>query len=137
MGASGYLPQIGTLSGNPVASVAGIATLKILSKAGAYEEIFETGRVLMAGIEDILKSCGVEAQVIGEPPLFDVVFGSGSLDDYRAVAACDISLLGKFNQSLRSNGVLKGDTKFYVSLAHTSEDVQRTLEAVDLSIKGL
>jgi|TARA_Y100000590_G_scaffold382262_1_gene452066 glutamate-1-semialdehyde 2,1-aminomutase len=137
VGASGYLPQIGTLSGNPVASVAGIATLKILSKAGAYEEIFETGRVLMAGIEDILKSCGVEAQVIGEPPLFDVVFGSGSLDDYRAVAACDISLLGKFNQSLRSNGVLKGDTKFYVSLAHTSEDVQRTLEAVDLSIKGL
>ncbi len=137
VGASGYLPQIGTLSGNPVASVAGIATLKILSKAGVYDEIFETGRVLIAGIEDILNSYGLEAQVIGEPPLFDVVFGSGPLDDYRAVAACDASLLGRFNQSLRSNGVLKGDTKFYVSLAHTSEDVQRTLEAVDRSIKSL
>lgn len=137
VGAGRHLPQIGTLSGNPVASAAGLATLKILSKTGTYEELFEIGRSLISGIEDILKTRNVEAQVIGEPPLFDVVFGSGPLEDYRALAACDSSLLQKFNQRLRECGVLKGDTKFYISLAHTSEDVQRTLEAVDRSIRSL
>src|SRR5437016_977075 len=74
VGDEGFLVQIGTLSGNPVASAAGLATLEILKRPGAYERIFATGRELMGALGELLKANGVTAQVIGEPPLFDAVF---------------------------------------------------------------
>lgn len=126
----GHLTQIGTLSGNPVASAAGLATLAILRRPGAYEQIFATGRELIAGIEDLLKRSGIAARVIGEPPLFDVLFSAEEARDYRATARADGAKLKRFNTSLRQRGVLKGDSKFYVSLAHTGEDVRHTLDAV-------
>ncbi len=122
--------QIGTLSGNPVAAAAGLATLEILRRPGAYEQIFATGRELMGGIEDLLKRAGLAAQVIGEPPLFDVLFSDGDARDYRGTARADGAKLKRFNALLRERGVLKGDSKFYVSLAHTGEDVRHTLDAV-------
>ena len=122
--------QIGTLSGNPVAAAAGLATLEILRRPGAYEQIFATGRELMGGMEDLLKRAGFAAQVIGEPPLFDVLFTDEDARDYRGTARADAAKLKRFNALLRERGVLKGDSKFYVSLAHTGEDVRHTLEAV-------
>ncbi len=122
--------QIGTLSGNPVAAAAGLATLEILRRPGAYEQIFATGRELMGGMEDLLKRVGIPAQVIGEPPLFDVLFGDQDARDYRGTTRADGAKLKRFNALLRERGVLKGDSKFYVSLAHTGEDVRNTLDAV-------
>src|SRR3954470_16144422 len=72
-----FLTQIGTLSGNPVAAVAGLATLEILRRPGAYEKVFATGRELMAGISAMLERVGLPAQVIGVPPLFDIVYAAG------------------------------------------------------------
>ena len=69
-----FLFQVGTLSGNPVASIAGLATLEVLKRPGAYEQVFATGRELMAALDGLLKKAGIKAQVIGEPPLFDVLF---------------------------------------------------------------
>jgi glutamate-1-semialdehyde 2,1-aminomutase len=75
--------QVGTLSGNPVAAAAGLATLEILKRPGAYERIFATGRELMRALAELLKVNGVTAQVTGEPPLFDAVFSGGPVHDYR------------------------------------------------------
>ena len=51
-----FLFQVGTLSGNPVASAAGLATLEILRRPGAYERLFATGRTLMAALRDLLRA---------------------------------------------------------------------------------
>lgn len=133
----GFMTQIGTLSGNPVASAAGLATLDILQRPGAYEKIFATGHTLMRGIEELLKGVDLPARVIGEAPLFDVLFSDQDAHDYRGTARADGARLKRFNMLLRERGVLKGDSKFYVSLAHTDEDVRRTLGAVAGALEAL
>jgi glutamate-1-semialdehyde 2,1-aminomutase len=124
-----FLVQIGTLSGNPVASAAGLATLEILRRPGAYERIFATGRELRAALEDSLKRAGLQAQVMGEPPLFDVVFGSTGIRDYRGVLRGDAEMLRTFNRLLLQRGILKGESKYYISLAHDAADIAKTKEA--------
>jgi glutamate-1-semialdehyde 2,1-aminomutase len=131
-----YLTQIGTLSGNPVASVAGLKTLEILKRPGAYERVFATGRELMAGISGLLRDSGLSAQVIGEPPLFDIIYTSDDMTDYRSTLRNDTEMQKRFNVRLREAGILKGDTKFYVSLAHDAADISHTLEAVASAIKA-
>src|ERR1700740_2595730 len=74
VGDDGVLMQVGTLSGNPGAAAAGLATLEILQRPGAYERLFATGRELMGTLAELLQRKGIDAQVTGEPPLFHAVF---------------------------------------------------------------
>ena len=129
VGDEGFLVQIGTLSGNPVAAAAGLATLEILRRPGAYERLFATGRELMGTLAELLKGNGLAGQVTGEPPLFDVVFSGEPVRDYRGTLRGDAEMLRRFNALLRDCGVLKGESKYYVSLAHTPDDVRLTREA--------
>jgi glutamate-1-semialdehyde 2,1-aminomutase len=132
-----FMTQIGTLSGNPVAAAAGLATLSVLRQPGAYERIFETGRTLMSGLSDMLATAGVPGQVIGEPPLFDVLFTDSALSDYRGTLTNDTDRAGRFNASLRDSGILKGPSKFYVSLAHDEADIAQTLGAFKTALAVL
>src|SRR5471030_2371334 len=132
-----FLFQIGTLSGNPVASIAGLATLDVLKRPGAYEQVFKTGRTLMAALSDMLKNAGIKAQVIGEPPLFDIIFTDHPIKDYRDTLKADKAVLGRFNKLLRERGIMKGESKYYVSLAHTQADIDQTIEAWAGAIKEL
>jgi glutamate-1-semialdehyde 2,1-aminomutase len=129
VGDENYLVQIGTLSGNPVAAAAGLATLAILRRPGAYEQIHATGKELMAALGDLLRKAGIAAQISGEPPLFDVVFSAEKVRDYRTTLAGDAELMRRFNALLRERGILKGESKYYISLAHTPEDIQFTIDA--------
>ena len=124
-----FIFQVGTLSGNPVAAVAGLATLEILKRPGAYEGVFATGRELMKTLDDLLKKAGIAAQVIGEPPLFDVVFTDQPIKDYRDTLKGDKAIATRFNQLLRARGIMKGESKYYVSLAHTRADIDHTIGA--------
>jgi glutamate-1-semialdehyde 2,1-aminomutase len=121
--------QIGTLSGNPVAAAAGLATLEILRRPGAYERLFATGRELMGTLDRLLREAGIPAQIIGEPPLFDVVFTPEPIRDYRGVLKGDAALARRFNALLRERGIMKGEQKYYISLAHDDDDVRFTKEA--------
>src|SRR6266446_3968765 len=118
-----YLFQVGTLSGNPVAAVAGLATLEVLRRPGAYEQVFATGRTLMKSLDELLKKAGFKATVIGEPPLFDVVFTDQPIKDYRDTLKGEKAMATRFNQLLRERGLMKGESKYYVSLAHTQADI--------------
>jgi glutamate-1-semialdehyde 2,1-aminomutase len=131
-----FLTQIGTLSGNPVAAVAGLTTLEILRRPGAYEKVFATGRELMAGISGMLQKAGLPAQVIGVPPLFDIVYTAGDVSDYRAMLRADIEMQRRFNRRLREAGIMKGESKFYVSLAHDAADIRHTLGAVSAAVEA-
>ncbi len=137
VGDVGFLTQIGTLSGNPVAASAGLATLEILRRPGAYERLFATGRELMGALADLLKRKGLAAQVVGEPPLFDVVFTSEAVRDYRGTLRGDGDMLRRFNAALRERGILKGESKYYVSLAHTPDDIRHTIDAWTSAIEVL
>jgi glutamate-1-semialdehyde 2,1-aminomutase len=128
------LPQIGTLSGNPIASAAGLATLEILREPGVYDRVFATGRRLMDALSGMIRDAGLPAQVVGMPVLFDVMFVEGEVANYRDTLRQDGDALKRFNAVLRSNGVLKGDTKFYVSIAHDDADVAQTIAAFRAAI---
>ena len=135
--AGGFLPQIGTLSGNPVAAAAGLKTLEILRREGTYERIFATGQRLKDELQRMLNEAEIPASVVGEAPLFDVFFTETEITDYRSTLLSDRQMLARFNELLLSRGILKGDTKFYVSLAHTAADVQHTLDAFGSAIEDL
>jgi glutamate-1-semialdehyde 2,1-aminomutase len=137
VGDDGFLMQVGTLSGNPVAAVAGLKTLEILRRPGAYETIFATGRALMAGLSERIARAGLTAQILGEPPLFDVVYAAGPLRDYRAMQRADRAVQAHVNRVLRARGVMKGESKFYISLAHTPADIAQTLDAFDAALTSL
>src|SRR5207253_2071036 len=124
VGDENFLVQIGTLAGNPVAAAAGLATMAILRRPGAYERIHATGRELMGALDGLLKAAGIPAQISGEPPLFDVVFTDEPVRDYRGTLRGDADMMRRFNMLLRERGILKGESKYYISLAHTPEDVQ-------------
>ena len=137
VGDEDFLPQIGTLSGNPVAAVAGLKTLEILKRPGAYEKVFETGRRLMAGLEAAMRDNGHAAKVIGEPPLFDVFFTEGPVENYRGMAEADAAKGRAFTSLLRDRGIFKGDSKYYISLAHDEADIEQTLEAFKDAARAL
>jgi glutamate-1-semialdehyde 2,1-aminomutase len=137
VGDANFLVQIGTLSGNPVAAAAGLKTLEILRRPGAYERIHATGKQLMAALDRLLKEAGIPAQISGEPPLFDVVFSPEPVRDYRGTLAGDAQLMRRFNALLRERGILKGDSKYYISLAHTDDDITFTIAAWQSAIAEL
>ena len=124
-----FLMQVGTLSAAPTSSVAGLATLAVLKQPGTYERVFATGRRLMGTLDELLKQAGILAQVIGEPVLFDVVFTGETVRDYRGTLKGDADKLRRFNAALRKRGIMKGESKYYVSTAHTEADVAHTIAA--------
>jgi glutamate-1-semialdehyde 2,1-aminomutase len=130
VGAEGFMPQIGTLSGNPIASVAGLATLKILKRPGAYEKLHATGNAIRSGLEQALRNAGIPAVIKGEPVMFDAYFTDRTkVDDYRDTLDVNHKISRRFNDLLRERGIFKGDSKFYISLAHDENDVRHTVNA--------
>ncbi|MFN4090263.1 MAG: aspartate aminotransferase family protein [Alphaproteobacteria bacterium] len=137
VGDEGFMPQIGTLSGNPVAAVAGLKTLEILRRPGMYEKVYATGRTLMEGLQAALDKAGVTAKVVGAPVMFDVIFTAGEVQDYRGMASGDAAKPRIFNQAMRENGVFKGEGKTYLAVAHDEADVAITLAAYDAAAKAV
>lgn len=130
-------PQSGTLNGNPIAAVAGLATLEVLRRPGTYAQLFETGNRLRRGFEQLVRDMRVPATVLGAAPLFDVVFAEGPISDYRGVLKGDASRLKRFNTLCLEQGILKGDNKIYVSLAHDDRDVTEALDRFAVALDRL
>jgi glutamate-1-semialdehyde 2,1-aminomutase len=129
-----FLTQIGTLSGNPVAAVAGLKTLEILRRPGTYDAVFATGRTLWEGLAERIRRAGIPAQVVGEPPLFDIVYADGEVRDYRGTARGDKEMSAHVNRCMRAGGILKGESKYYLSTAHDAADIGKALAAFDTAL---
>ena len=121
-----FVPQIGTLSGNPIAAAAGVATLEVLRRPGTYDRYREIGERLMNGLSQRLSAAGIAARVVRVPSTFDVVFGDGDVRNYRDTQRGDPAVVARFNAVLRERGILKNASRYYVSTAHDERDVQHT-----------
>ena len=131
------LVQIGTLSGNPIACAAGLATLDVLRTENPYEKLFETGYFLQNSLKEIFNRNEIPAQVVGEGPVFDVYFCSNEISDYRDTMKADKSILNSFTSNLINLGIFKGDTKYYVSTVHDASDIEKTISAFEVAVGQL
>ena len=130
VGSEGFLMQLGTLSGNPVAAIAGLKTLEILRRPGQYDRLQELGRALMAMFSQALNRAGQAHEIVGEPAMFDVVFTDRPVRNYRDVLHGNAQKNAAFNRVLRDHGILKSPGKLYPCLALTDADLQATADAV-------
>jgi glutamate-1-semialdehyde 2,1-aminomutase len=136
-GSPDYVWQAGTLNGNPVAAVAGLATLGELRKPGAYDTLFATGTRLREGLAALARTHGMPARVSGEPPVFDIIFTDSPIVDYRATLTADRRRIALFNEECLKRGVVKAANKIYVSLAHSDADVDATLAVFDEALAAV
>jgi glutamate-1-semialdehyde 2,1-aminomutase len=136
-GSPDYVWQAGTLNGNPVAAVAGLATLGELRRPGAYERLFATGTRLRDGLAALALKHGTPAQVSGEPPVFDIIFTDRPVVDYRATLTADRRRIALFNEECLKRGVVKAVNKIYVSLAHGPADIDETLGVFDAALAAV
>jgi len=124
-----YVNQIGTLNGNPIACAAGLATLSELRREGAYENLRATGSRVRQALVDLCGQNGIAVQSCGEDAIFDVYFTDRPVLNYRDGLAGDAQMMARLNAGLLERGILKGGQKFYPSVVHTEEDVERTIQA--------
>lgn len=137
VGQDKFLMQLGTLSGNPVAAVAGLKTMEILRREGSYQKLKDTGSRLMSMISKVLERDGHEHTLLGHPTLFDLGFTGEDIYDYRSWLKADAQKNLAFNKTLREHGIFKSPGKLYPSLALTEEDFQITAEALEIASKTL
>jgi glutamate-1-semialdehyde 2,1-aminomutase len=137
---SGPVYQAGTLSGNPLAMVAGIETLKQLKNKGTYEKLIGTTDTLCDGVEEIAKRRSVQSRVARAGSMFTVFFTNRQVKNYQDAKKCDLKKFARYFLRMLKGGVYLPPSQFeaaFVSLAHTRADITKTLEAVDRSFKGL
>ncbi|MEM8631020.1 MAG: aminotransferase class III-fold pyridoxal phosphate-dependent enzyme, partial [Pseudomonadota bacterium] len=137
VGSDGWLMQLGTLSGNPVAAIAGLKTMEILRRDGAYDQLRGIGRRLMAMQSQALDAADIPHQVVGDPTLFDIVFTDTPVRTYRDWLMADAERNGRYNTVLRQNGVFKSPAKLYPCLALTEEDLAVTESAVAKAVAAI
>ncbi len=137
VGEDGFLMQLGTLSGNPIAAVAGLKTLEILSRGNTYKNIRAVGERVMDMISASLKDYGFAHQMVGDHTLFDVVFTKSEVKNYRDYIAADTNSYQKFNSFLREKGVFKPPGKIYISSVLTDDDFELTRAATSFAVKSL
>ncbi|WP_324754155.1 aspartate aminotransferase family protein [Roseovarius sp. Pro17] len=130
VGTDRWLMMLGTLSGNPVAAVAGLKTMEILRRDGAYDRLRANGKRLMDLYRTHLNSVGIAHRIVGHETLFNVVFTDREVRSYRDVLTADAAKSTRFNAILRENGIFKSPGKTYPHLALTEEDFELTEAAI-------
>ena len=126
---AGDVYQAGTLSGNPLAVAAGRAALELLDEQ-AYVRLEATTRRLADGLAEA--AAGLAVQVTWTTGLLTVFFSSEPVYDYAGAAACDGEAHGRWCRALLARGVYPPPSQFeawFPSLAHTDEQIDRTVEA--------
>lgn len=133
----GAMYQAGTLSGNPVAMAAGIATIDELSKPGVYEGLQAKTDKLAVGVLDIFGKAEVPAIINRACGLMTVFFTINQVIDMDSASATDREAFGAFFHGMVDNGVYLPPSQFeawFVSTAHTDADIESTLESVKNSL---
>jgi glutamate-1-semialdehyde 2,1-aminomutase len=134
----GPVYQAGTLAGNPLAMRAGIAALKQLTKPGLYEEMTQLARRLVFGLRAELADAGIPAQINAIGSLSTVFFTPEPVRNYADAKRSDTKRYAKFFREMLERGIFLAPSQFeaaFVSAAHTSQDIDRTLAAAHESLQ--
>ena len=129
----GPVYQAGTLSGNPVAMAAGLATLEVISEPGFYEPLFRRTRVLCEGMEKAAADAGVPFTTNHTGTMFGGFFtDAANVGNYQQVMACDTPAFNRFFHAMLDAGVYLAPASYeagFMSSAHSDDDIQATIDA--------
>ncbi len=136
---AGDVYQAGTLSGNPLAVAAALATLELLDGA-AYQRLEDLTKKLAEGLRGAAAGAERPIQVQSVPGLLTVFFAEAPVRDYADATACDLDAYGEWCRALLNRGVYPPPSQFeawFPSLAHTDEDVERAVDAAAASFREI
>ena len=128
---AGDVYQAGTLSGNPLAMAAGLATLSLLDDS-AYARLARTTTALADGLREAAASAGVPATVASVPGLLTLFFSAHAVSDYDAARGCDLDAHAAFCRAMLDRGIYAPPSQFeawFPSLAHEGRHVEATVVA--------
>ena len=137
---SGPVYQAGTLSGNPLAVSAGIATLKALKARGIYKRLEERSAALAKGMGEAAKKTGVSFTQTRVGSMLGGFFTSRPVMDWDTAKQSDTKRYGIFFHMMLEQGVYLAPSQFeatFLSTAHTSADIERTVRAAHIAFTGL
>jgi glutamate-1-semialdehyde 2,1-aminomutase len=129
---AGPMYQAGTLSGNPLAMTAGIKTLELLQKPGVYEQLDRMTKRLSEGLLTAAKETGHAVCGGSLSAMFGMFFTEGPVHNYEDAKQCDVTKFGKFHRGMLERGIYLAPSQFeagFTSLAHSDEDLDRTIAA--------
>lgn len=137
---AGPVYQAGTLSGNPLAMSAGLATLRLLEAPGAYERLEATSAELAEGVTREARAAGVPVTTNRVGSMFTTFFSEGPVQSYAEAKRADTGRYAKFFAAMLDAGVYLAPSQFeaaFVSLAHGPDEVGATVEAAARAFKAL
>jgi glutamate-1-semialdehyde 2,1-aminomutase len=136
----GPVYQAGTLSGNPLAMRAGLATLPKLKAPDFYEQLSRKSGRLGEGLREALEETGITGQVSVAGSLMTLFFAPGAVLDYADAKKSDTARFAAFFNEMLDRGIFLPPSQFealFVSAAHTEADIERTIEAARESLKAI
>jgi len=136
----GPVYQAGTLSGNPLAMRAGLATLLKLEVPGFYEGVNSRTERLSQGLRGALKETGIPGVVNVAGSLLTIFFCKGPINNYSDARESDTALFGRFFHQMLDRGIFLPPSQYealFVSAAHTDSEIEQTIEAARGSLKVL
>lgn len=129
---SGPMYQAGTLSGNPLAMTAGIKTLELLQKPGTYDYLDQVTKKLTKGLLTLAKEAGHAVYGGSISGMFGFFFTGEPVHNYEDAKKSDVTKFGRFHRGMLEKGIYLAPSQFeagFTSLAHTDEDIYKTLKA--------
>jgi glutamate-1-semialdehyde 2,1-aminomutase len=128
----GPVYQAGTLSGNPIAMAAGLATLEAISEPGFHQRLAQRTTQLAEGLTNVAKAAGVALVTNHVCGMFGLFFTDKPVRYFREVMACDVDRFNRFFHAMLAEGVYLAPSAFeagFMSAAHSDEDIEKTLDA--------
>jgi len=135
----GAMYQAGTLSGNPLAMAAGIATLTEMRKPGQYEELERKSQMLGNGLERVKNETGVELQFARIGAMFCLYFTGKPVTDYASAKSSDTASYAQYFWNMLARGIYLPPSQFeacFISLALDDEMIEETIESARLALSG-
>ena len=129
---AGNIYQAGTLSGNPLAMIAGITTLKILNEDGVYRKLERLGSTLFSGLNTAAEKAGIPVTINHIGSMGSMFFTEGPVYDFNSANKSDTERFRSYYKGMLNKGVYLAPSPFestFVSLAHTQEVIQTTIDA--------
>jgi len=140
MAPEGDVYQAGTLSGNPVAMAAGLATLNILKQGNIYEELEKKGRVLFSGIEEAANQAGVQVTVNRVGSLGSIFFHDQPVTDFHSANATNADIFSVYFKSMLEQGVYLAPSPYeavFLSTAHTEDIIKKTIKCAKTAFSAI